>query len=219
MESYENSLQHLLAELERIDRLIQIQVWRSRQITTTDAELQGLYLSEAEIDALLAQPIGMPSWATVPLPNSFPEVQSVLEAIAETIQQRKSESLRTGIRLRLHELMQNFQLSPLDVDILLICLAPELDSRYERFYAYLQNDVTRKRPRVELVLNLLSASLSDKLRVRQQFNATAPLFKYELLSLVEEAAQARSPFLNRKIIIGADLPSQPCVSRIHCPDN
>ena len=57
--------------------------------------------------------------------------------------------------LRLDRLARLFGLSTLDIDILLICLAPELDNRYERLYAYLQDDVTRKRPSVDLVFNLL----------------------------------------------------------------
>ena len=43
-----------------------------------------------------------------------------------------------------------FQLTPSDCDVLLICLAPELDLRYERLYAYLQDDVTQRRPTVDL---------------------------------------------------------------------
>ena len=48
------------------------------------------------------------------------------------------------------------------IDVLLICLASELDLRYERLYAYLQDDVTRKQPSVDLVLNLLCPSFEAK---------------------------------------------------------
>ena len=36
------------------------------------------------------------------------------------------------------------------------------DLRYERIYAYLQDDVTRRRPTVELVLNVLCESSAEK---------------------------------------------------------
>ena len=42
-------------------------------------------------------------------------------------------------------------------EALLVCLAPDVDLRYERLYAYLQDDVTRRRPTVDLVLRLLGA--------------------------------------------------------------
>jgi hypothetical protein len=60
-------------------------------------------------------------------------------------------------------LQELFQLSPLDLDVLLICLAPELDLKYEKLYAYLQDDVTKKRPSVDLCLTLLCPSLMAKL--------------------------------------------------------
>lgn len=62
---------------------------------------------------------------------------------------------------------------PSEVDLLLICLAPELDLRYEKLYAYLQDDVTKKRPTVELALNLLSPSWEAKVARRQQLNRQA----------------------------------------------
>jgi hypothetical protein len=43
-----------------------------------------------------------------------------------------------------------FHLSSFDVDTLLVCLAPELHRNYEKLYAYLQDDVTKKRPTVDL---------------------------------------------------------------------
>jgi hypothetical protein len=46
-------------------------------------------------------------------------------------------------------------LSAFDVDLILLALAPKLDLRYERLYAYLQDDVTRTWPSVDLALNLL----------------------------------------------------------------
>ena len=72
-------------------------------------------------------------------------------------------------------LAHTFDLSPFDVDIILIALAPEFDLRYERLYAYLQDDVTRKWPSVDLVLNLLCPSLEAKLKRRKHFAPAAPL--------------------------------------------
>src|SRR5262249_51091010 len=51
-------------------------------------------------------------------------------------------------------LQQWFALSDFDLDAVVIALAPELDLRYERLYGYLQDDVTRRGPTVDLVLNL-----------------------------------------------------------------
>ena len=64
MQHYTTSIQHVLAELERIDLLIRVQVWRARQLRAADEEFQGLYISEQEVNALLAAPAGLPCWAT-----------------------------------------------------------------------------------------------------------------------------------------------------------
>lgn len=163
IEYYTTSLQHILAELERIDLLIQVQGRRARQVHMADSEFQGLCISEQEIDAFLAQPLGMPR-------RAMP---------------------------RLEKLERLFHLTPFDVDTLLICLAPELDLRYERLYAYLQDNVTKKRSSVDLVLNLLCPSFEDKLAARDRFNSESPLFKHYLLHLFDDPSHQNPPLLSK----------------------
>jgi hypothetical protein len=64
-------------------------------------------------------------------------------------------------------LQRQFQLTPTDLlDIL--ALAPELDRRYERLIAYLQDDIRTKHPTVDLTLNLLCPTAGDKLQQRDR---------------------------------------------------
>ncbi|RLB96058.1 MAG: hypothetical protein DRH50_02365 [Deltaproteobacteria bacterium] len=196
MEHYATSLQHILAELERIDLLVRLQIGCARQVQAGDPEFQGLYIPEQEVDALLARPLGMPHWATAPA--SLPlEVRTALERLDREISRRKAESARIGIILRLKELARLFQLTPFDIDVLLICLAPELDLRYERLYAYLQDDVTKKRPSVDLILNLLCSCFEDKLRARPRFESDAPLLRHHLLHLFDDPSHQNPPLLGR----------------------
>ncbi len=44
-------------------------------------------------------------------------------------------------------LVRRFGLTPLDLDLLLVAVAPDLDARFERLYGYLNDDLTRRRPR------------------------------------------------------------------------
>ncbi|MBN1814365.1 MAG: ATP-binding protein [Anaerolineae bacterium] len=194
---YTSSLQHILAELERIDLLVRVQVWRARQVQSADGEFQGLYISEQEVDDLLAGPAGLPRWAAAPTPLALAELQAALDRMADEIARRKAKSARQGITLRLDKLAHLFQLTPFDVDVLLIGLAPELDLRYERLYAYLQDDVTKKRPSVDLVLNLLSPSFEAKLATRERFAPTAFLFRHHLLHLFDDPSHQQPPLLSR----------------------
>jgi SpoVK/Ycf46/Vps4 family AAA+-type ATPase len=202
-ECYATSVQHLLAELERIDLLIQAQVARARQIYQTTDEFHGLYIPEQEVDTLLSAPAGLPRWATALDPFQPADLRATLERIRASIEMRTAESFRRGIRLRLDELARFYCLNPFDVDVLLVCLAPELDLRYERLFAYLQDDVTKKRPSVDLVLNLLSDSIETKLKQRQSFAASTALLKHDLISLFEDPSQPHPPLLSRYLKIDA----------------
>lgn len=96
-------------------------------------------------------------------------------------------------------LQRVFDLSLFDLDVMLIALAPELDLRYERLYAYLQDDVTRKRPTVDLMLDLLCPDAGEKLDRRIHFGADAPLVHEGLIHLVPDPNQAQPPLLSHYV--------------------
>jgi len=202
MEPYSTSLEHVLAELERIDLLIRAQAERARQVAAEEGELQGLYISEQEVDDLLAGPAGMPRWAAVP---PRPDVEEALAHVAAEIAARKTASAGvgsgtgSGTGLRLDELARRFALTPFDVDVLLVTLAPEVDLRYERLFAYLQDDVTRRRPSVDLVLNLLCPGFADKLAARGRLTGRAPLVRHRLVELFDDPSRPQPPLLGRSL--------------------
>lgn len=92
-------------------------------------------------------------------------------------------------------LQEAFELSIFDIGLLVIAIAPELDLRYERIYAYLQDNVTRKRPSIDLALNLLCGSAEAKLSRSVHFTPDAPLVRQGLLQLIPEANQTQPPLL------------------------
>ena len=85
---------------------------------------------------------------------------------------------------RLDWLTREFGLSPLDAEILLIAIAPDLDRAFEACYGYLNDDVTRRRASVGLALELSGHSALDP-AARGRFGATAPLAAGNLLMLEE----------------------------------
>src|SRR5262249_8833122 len=87
------------------------------------------------------------------------------------------------------------ELCPFDMAVLVISIAPEYDLGYERLYAYLQDDVTRKRPSVDLALNLLCNSAQAKLERRTHFAPDAPLMRNDLLHLIPDPQQTQPPLL------------------------
>ena len=183
---YGTSLEHLLAELERLDLLVRVQVWRARQRAGEEEGLRAVYIGEHEPEELLARVVGTPSWATVPLPTEFVErAQSRLDELSATIAARTGASFEARIPLRLVALAAIFELRQFEVDVVLACLATELDPRYERLYAYLHDDLTRRQPSIGLVLDLFGGDLEAKVLARRSFSPTAPLFRHQLLEAGE----------------------------------
>jgi Winged helix domain, variant/ATPase family associated with various cellular activities (AAA) len=80
---------------------------------------------------------------------------------------------------------RDFALEQFDLDVIALALAPELDLRYERIYAYLQDDITRKRPTVSLALDLFSAG-EERLTSRSRFAPDRPLIAEGLIELVAD---------------------------------
>jgi hypothetical protein len=194
---YSSSIEHILSELERVDLLIRLAVTRARRRKQADDRFEGLYISDEEIEALTADPIGLPRWAASP--GEDDEAQRVLAELADRARIQAKASLDRGTRLRLEELVQGFGLDAIDRDIVLVGLAPEIDLRYERLFAYLQDDVSRRRPSVDLALNLLCPSFEAKLVARARFVATAPLVRHRLIELFDDPSRPNPPLLGKHL--------------------
>ncbi len=183
MKPYADNLEHLLDELSRIDLLMQSYL-ESLQENFPGAgdELRGLYISEAEIEQIRRNP-GFGNWPGILLDIRI-EIIKKTAAVKKEINARKKESLKKGTELRLHTLSELFDLDSFEIDILLLGLAPELDLKYEKLYSYLQNDVTKKRPTVDLALAILFPVIEEKIKAREYFSTSASLLKNHLVRLL-----------------------------------
>jgi AAA+ superfamily predicted ATPase len=181
---FTDSLAHLLAELERLDLCVRAQVVALRRIPRADANLRGLYLTDDDVDELLQRPPGQPRW---PVAGA---ARAALDNGRRELDERAQLSLARGVELRLPRLQRHFDLSPAEVDVLLLAMAAELDLRYEALFGYLQDDVTRKRLGVGLLLDLLAPELAQRLELRRRIEPQAPLRAHRLLALVDDAPQA-----------------------------
>ncbi|MFE4482568.1 ATP-binding protein, partial [Kitasatospora sp. NPDC056789] len=84
---------------------------------------------------------------------------------------------------RLGRLTAAFGLLPVDLDLLLVALAPDLDSRFEQLYGYLNDDLTRRRATIGLALDLCGLPGAGAGRFR--FSARSPLVAGGLLEITE----------------------------------
>lgn len=180
--SHEQSYAGLLPLLTRLDQRLTAAVEAAERMFAARAAgdlYRGLAISPADVAATFGRTPGEP----------FLSLSLDAYDIAETT---NSLSLR-----RLFWLQRVYGLTDLDVDIILIGLAPEIDLRYERLYAYLHDDVSRKRPSVDLALNLLCASAGEKLQQRERFAPDAPLIRHRLIEVYADPHHPNAPLLAR----------------------
>jgi hypothetical protein len=68
-----------------------------------------------------------------------------IDALLEAHREPFAPFAETAPDSRLGRLADSLELTGVDVELLLVALAPDVDSRFEQFYGYLNDDVTRRR--------------------------------------------------------------------------
>jgi hypothetical protein len=179
----EAGLTYLLGRLGVVRRQVAALVADRR---STDPEpddpYRGLYVSDDQVDRLLASAVSALA-PSVTLDDDTLALLQRLEADADAAAEPP----------RLRQLRKGFGLSDLDVRLLLVALAPDLDAGFERLYGYLNDDVTRRRPTIGLALELCGESTVSPGRAR--LGPNGPLVAGGLV-LVEEQDR---PFLTRSL--------------------
>ncbi len=177
------SVAYLLVRLRIIEARIRALVDdRRREDPSPEDPFRGLYLSDEHVDRVLA---GAPSPVTTAWHDN---------ADASVLREEALSLEESGAPVRLRLLAQRAGLDELDVDLLLVAVAPDLDSRFERLYGYLNDDVTRRRATIGLSLELSGASPWSA-EARSRFSPDAPLTSAGLV-VVEELER---PFLSRSL--------------------
>ncbi|MDI2125252.1 ATP-binding protein [Yinghuangia seranimata] len=175
------SLTHLLGRIAVLEERVRNAVDARRGVDPRpDDPYRGLHLSADTVRGLLDRPIVSPR---------------VVDAVrAGAPDAWAARAARNGAVLRLAELESEFRLAPLDVDLLLIALAPDVDRRFEQFYGYLNDDVTRRRATVGLALELAGMP-PFAAPARGRFTAGSPLLRRGLLRVDDP----ERPFLGRAL--------------------
>jgi hypothetical protein len=188
-----------LGRLALVEARVRAAVARRRATDPdTDDRFRGLYISPTHVDRLL----GERSAPAAPDPAAA-KAREEIEAAADAAE-------KEGADLRLRRLARNFRLDEIDIELLLIAMAADVDARFERLYGFLQDDVSRRRASIGLGLELCGLPSSGAY-ARSRLAAGAPLVD-EYMVLVEENER---PVLTRSLrvpdrvtahLLGSDLP-------------
>ena len=173
----QDGLSHLRGRLAVIELRVRTAVAaRRRADPAADDLFRGLYVSDEQVDRLLDDG------------PAAPGIDPAESLLAEV------ETVAGGGQSPLHSLAEAFELTGIDLDLLLAALAPDLDARFERLYGYLTDDVSRRRASIALAIELAGADGADP-AARDRLHPSAPLLRSGLL-LVEDAER---PFLTRAL--------------------
>ena len=172
----------------------------------------------ARLDALLAHAVQVATatFGTAPAGDPFRGLY-VSDADAARIVQRGVEPLAGQLTMdqplvQLDEagpewraVAAAFALSQVELDIVALALATEVDLRYERVFGYLHDDVTRRRPTVDLVLQLLCRSFDERLASRHLFAPDAPLVRHGVVRLSADSNHADPPLIGHALRLEEDV--------------
>ena len=177
------SLAHLLGRLDLVADRVRRAVELRRAIDPDPLDrFKGLHISASEVDSILASSN-----------RSLPPDAAAAERL-EQDEHEADEAERGGADLRLRRLARSFGLDELDLEILLIALAPDLDARFERLYGYLNDDVSRRRASIGLWLELCGLPPGNA-SARSRLSGDGALIRASLV-LVEDPDR---PFLTRSL--------------------
>jgi DNA polymerase III delta prime subunit len=164
-------LQHLCHLLdERLAEFVE-EMPETRQ--RVDFNLSGMVVSDNEAKRLLGRPA-----VTAQRFRSG----SLWQATAA----RRGSHVPSG-SLPLQVVQERFGLNPFEVECMLVCLAPELEARYQKLFGYVNDDVTQKYPSVDLLLRLLSMP-DESATCRSLLTPASPLLRDGLLVWVDDQA-------------------------------
>jgi hypothetical protein len=195
----ETAIRRVRRELDRIDLLIRREILRLRaRYHLSLDEFRGLYVSAEQVDDLL---LGCPE---------------PFDAAAVTI---RAEAIRAANERDCHpqsdwgRMAALFALAPMEQDLLFLTLAPELDSKYETLYGYLNNDISRKFATRDLARRLFQERGCEAID-----RALAPgssLLSSGLLSTAEVNGFVASSVL-AGFILAREAPPPPPLQRVSC---
>ncbi len=164
----------LRRRLRRVDLLLlrAVRRMRGRPQNTARGEHWGALITDDEVDELLCEAGELP-----PRGNPGESERRLEEAI------RNAESLRDAPGPLMDALRAQHGLDGLDVDILLLALAPDVFEGYGRILAFLNDYAVMPWATVDLVARVIETRRVGRLAVLERFLPGAPLVQSRLIVL------------------------------------
>ena len=176
----------LALRLRRTDLLLlrAVRRQRARPSMREKGGFWGSMVTDNEVDSLL---------------QHHGEYDTPLEADGLDAAIHATQGLRDKPGGRLDDIRTRFNLSPDDVDLILLALAPEISSGYGKIFSYLNDNLNQAYLTTDLASRILRASRTERLSLTSRMMGRAPLIKFRLLILSPD--QGTESFSGRRISV------------------
>ncbi len=186
------SIGYIYNELTLLDLRLKIEVSKFCNSPASDPleALKGFVISEEEVRRLLEDtPYGTAD--NIDIQNWRHLIHEKEHQLFFMTQASKAK----GQCLRLQRLAELFGLTRFHIQCIMICFAVEMDTKYQKIYAFLHDDVTRKKPTLDLIMKLLCSNVEDKLTARAQFENSSQLIRYNIIRILDNH-DSNSPLIS-----------------------
>ena len=180
---------YLKAELAWLDRVIMRAIAKQRQL---NREIDRI--SRSEVDKATSH--WWKGFITLDPPNGgqqIPPKPSVEISAGVRYGDRIVESQAQAINLTIPTLCDRLKLGKFERDVLILCLAPEINRRYEKLYVVLNNDDSScRQPTIDLALRLFCRSDAEWRSARNILAPKSPLIKAKILEILPAHTSAQT---------------------------
>lgn len=187
--AYGSSREHLADEVKRLELFLKLRMAKEQQ-PEVESQYTGMVMLNREVYDLLG--------------NDGSEncdenlLEDELAKLEEQIEKRLEASRHKGIRLSLPHVSKMLNLSDFEEKCIIVCLAPELDRKFEKVYAHFQDNLSVQNPSIDMVLKIFATSEQERISLRTAFAPQAPLMRF-LMENRSDFMDTRVPLIARPI--------------------
>lgn len=171
------ALEHLELRLRPLRRALRLAVAAQKSLNAalTRPDVKAYCITDPHVDQLLEQ------IDTPPARQAYGAARRLREDEQQGEARLRTRAAELGLVLPLDALAAAFALDSADLDTLLVCAASELHCAYARIFAFIQDDVTRQMPSIDLLCALTAESEAQWVARRQALGENGTLRRIGLL--------------------------------------
>ena len=184
-----SSLEYIEEELKRLDLKLILYIQSCLDAGTINSDMPE-FTSEDEIFTLLE------GFST--LGSDREQIENQISLLDILIAERLEAGREQGRHISLQYLSWIYGLGAFEQFCIIACLAPEVDQKYQKVYGFLQNDMTEKKPTIDMLSKIFQLEKQERSLLRSVFDIQAPLAGY-LMELHNELSDSWIPLITRHL--------------------